>query len=157
MESFDFVWFGSVWVGLTLFDLVWLGLKEIQQLLFLRFKFVLFVSLCGNITKILCIETIIFSIDQKYKRTLQVSIGQFLSVGGLGIFKISPIFKVFQFINITRIKNNELKMLTLQGVGYAATVMACWLNVYYIVVLSWGLYYFWSSLQAGEKSSLSFL
>jgi len=56
---------------------------------------------------------------------LEVSIGQFLSVGGLGIFKISPIFK---------------------GVGYAATVMACWLNVYYIVVLSWGLYYFWSSL-----------
>ena len=44
-------------------------------------------------------------------------------------------------------------MLTrFQGVGYAATVMACWLNVYYIVVLSWGLYYFWSSLQAGEKN-----
>ena len=36
-----------------------------------------------------------------------------------------------------------------QGVGYAATVMACWLNVYYIVVLSWGLYYFWSSLSTG--------
>jgi len=55
---------------------------------------------------------------------LEVSIGQFLNVGGLGIFQISPIFK---------------------GVGYAAAVMACWLNVYYIVVLSWGLYYFYSS------------
>ena len=27
-------------------------------------------------------------------RCVQVSIGQFLSIGGLGIFKISPIFKV---------------------------------------------------------------
>lgn len=58
---------------------------------------------------------------------LEVAIGQFLSVGGLGIFKISPIFK---------------------GVGIAAVVMACWLNVYYIVVLAWGLFYFWESLQS---------
>lgn len=31
---------------------------------------------------------------------LEVSIGQFLSVGGLGIFKISPIFKVREQIGL---------------------------------------------------------
>ncbi len=34
--------------------------------------------------------------------------------------------------------------------GYAAAVMACWLNVYYIVVLAWGLYYFYESLSSGK-------
>jgi hypothetical protein len=38
-------------------------------------------------------------------------------------------------------------------VGYAAAVMACWLNVYYIVVLAWGLYYFYESLSSGELYS----
>ena len=37
------------------------------------------------------------------RRLSQVSIGQFLSVGGLGIFKISPIFKVWS-ISMSRMK-----------------------------------------------------
>ncbi|KAL8560974.1 hypothetical protein ACOMHN_061188 [Nucella lapillus] len=56
---------------------------------------------------------------------MELALGQWLSVGGLGVWQIAPIWK---------------------GVGYAATIMAAWLNTYYIVVLAWAVFYLVSSL-----------
>lgn len=34
--------------------------------------------------------------------------------------------------------------------GYGAAVMSVWLNIYYIIVLCWGLFYFFMSLTSGR-------
>nr|BAO20821.1 GABA transporter1 [Euphausia superba] len=56
---------------------------------------------------------------------LEVSLGQYLGQGGLTVWQISPIAK---------------------GVGWGAVIMSALLNVYYIIVLCWALFYFFSSL-----------
>ncbi|XP_073958697.1 sodium- and chloride-dependent GABA transporter [Choristoneura fumiferana] len=58
---------------------------------------------------------------------MELAMGQMLTIGGLGVFNIAPIFK---------------------GIGYAAAVMSCWMNVYYIVILAWAIFYFFMSMRS---------
>ena len=57
---------------------------------------------------------------------------------------LCPLYRVFMYCM------SIYCIYTVQGVGIAAAVMACWLNVYYIIVLAWGLYYFYESLSSGN-------
>ncbi|XP_067944082.1 sodium- and chloride-dependent taurine transporter-like [Watersipora subatra] len=55
---------------------------------------------------------------------LEVSIGQFMSAGGIKVWNISPLFI---------------------GIGFATTIILFLLNCYYNVILSWALYYLFAS------------
>ncbi|GAB1606579.1 sodium- and chloride-dependent GABA transporter 1-like [Argonauta hians] len=58
---------------------------------------------------------------------LELSLGQMCSSGGVTVWKITPIFK---------------------GVGYASMVIAFWLNTWYIMPLSWALFYLFNSFKS---------
>uniref|UniRef100_A0A672VFW5 Transporter n=1 Tax=Strigops habroptila TaxID=2489341 RepID=A0A672VFW5_STRHB len=59
---------------------------------------------------------------------LETALGQYTSQGGVTCWrKICPIF---------------------EGVGYASQVIECYLNIYYIIILSWALFYLFSSFTA---------
>ncbi|RWS28887.1 sodium- and chloride-dependent GABA transporter 1-like protein, partial [Leptotrombidium deliense] len=55
---------------------------------------------------------------------LEVSLGQYLNTGGIGIWNLVPVMK---------------------GVGYASMTMIGLCNVYYIVLIAWTLFYFVAS------------
>ncbi|XP_052279077.1 sodium- and chloride-dependent taurine transporter-like isoform X1 [Dreissena polymorpha] len=55
---------------------------------------------------------------------LEVSLGQFMSEGGIGVWKIAPLF---------------------QGIGYASAVIVFILNCEYNIILTWAYYYLFAS------------
>ncbi|XP_071959803.1 sodium- and chloride-dependent GABA transporter 2-like [Antedon mediterranea] len=58
---------------------------------------------------------------------LEVTMGQLLNTGGISSWDIFPILK---------------------GVGFAATTISAMLNIYYIIIVSWSLFYLFASFQS---------
>ena len=58
---------------------------------------------------------------------LEVTMGQFMSRGGIEVWNMVPISK---------------------GIGFATLLVVVYINIYYIVILAWTLFYFVKSVMA---------
>ncbi|XP_076342237.1 sodium- and chloride-dependent GABA transporter 1-like [Tachypleus tridentatus] len=56
---------------------------------------------------------------------LEVAIGHYLSIGGVGVWNLIPVFK---------------------GIGFASMTIVCLYNIYYVVIIAWTLLYLVSSM-----------
>lgn len=87
---------------------------------------------------------------------MELSLGQMMTIGGLGVFKIAPLFKGAALEStdprlIDAYNTRYADTLISTGIGYATCVLSCWTNIYYIIILAWALFYFLVSLRAGER------
>jgi len=60
---------------------------------------------------------------------MEISLGQFMSRGGVQVWNITPMLK---------------------GIGYACLVMIVWINVYYIIILAWTAFYFFQAISGNS-------